>query len=545
MQPVIDRCIPWRVPWYMWLAAAVAVLAGIHLKAPQLLHGETLLMVVPGVVLVLLVAAIMWELPPAAMVCGALALTLFSGNWTTLGFPGFPFVPDRILLVAALLALILKSPGAVDLPRVRVRGVHLLMLFTVLYAIASGVLADTMATKATVFDLLDRLGAIPFLMFLVSPAIFSGPRERGWLLATLVAIGAYLGFTAIFESLGPHSLVFPHYIRELDLARGSAAATGPFSEVVTEGFACYACAVAAVIASVRWRGGWRWVAIVVAVVCLFGSFLTYERGVWIGAAAGAVVAGLLAREARRWLLAGVPLCALAVVGVLALVPSINSTASSRLNSIYPVWDRQNQTVAALNMIQTKPLLGFGFDNWANTATPYFRLGPNRLLTGFPSSTRNPYASGSSSSAATSGGSGGAGSGSNGASGGAGSGSVGQVEGALHDTYLTYAVELGLVGATLWIVSVLWGLGSAVFNRDRDPDLRPWRLGLVAVGVCFLVLCAVDPLLPNFTPLILWTWAGVAAGGAGVAIPAARRLPRPVARPKPTAAFTRTGRLTHT
>lgn len=232
-----DRRIPWRVPWYLWVVAAVAVLAGIHLKAPQLLHGETLFLVVPGLVVVLLAASILWELPPAAMVCGALALTLFSGNWTMLGFPGFPFVPDRILIVAALLALALKSPGAVELPRIRIRGVHLLMLITVLYALASGVLANTMGTKSTIFDLLDRLGAIPFLMFVVAPAIFSGQREREWLLATLVGIGAYIGLTAIFESIGPHSLVFPHYIRALDLSRESTQATGPFSSVVTEGFA--------------------------------------------------------------------------------------------------------------------------------------------------------------------------------------------------------------------------------------------------------------------------------------------------------------------
>ena len=265
----------------------------------------------------------------------------------------------------------------------------------------------------------------------------------------------------------------------------------------------------------------------VAVVCLFGSFLTFERGVWIGAVAGVLVAAVLAREARRWLLAGIPLCALAVAVVLALVPSLHSTATSRLNSIYPVWDRENQTVAALNMIQTKPLFGFGFDNWANTAAPYFRLGANRLLTGFPSSVGNASAGSASSDNST------------GSSDASGSVGLGQVEGAVHDSYLSYAVELGLVGATLWLASVLWGLGSAVFSRDRDPDLRAWRLGLVAVGVCFLVLCAVDPLLPNFTPLILWTWAGVAAGGAGLAIPAARRVPRPVARPKPTAALTRT------
>ena len=183
---VVDRRIPWRVPWYLWVVAAAAVLIGIHLKAPRLLHGEMLFLVVPELVLIMLVAAILWEMPPAVMVCAGLTLTIFSGNWTTLGFPGFPFVPDRILIVAAALALALKSPGAVELPRVRIRPVHLLMLCLVLYAVASGVLAGTMGTKSTVFDLLDRLGAIPFLMFVLAPAIFPGQRERDWLLATLV-----------------------------------------------------------------------------------------------------------------------------------------------------------------------------------------------------------------------------------------------------------------------------------------------------------------------------------------------------------------------
>jgi hypothetical protein len=89
--------------------------------------------------------------------------------------------------------------------------------------------------------------------------------------------------------------------------------------------------------------------------------------------------------------------------------------------------------------------------------------------------------------------------------------------------------------------VLWGLGSAAFSRDRDPELRSWRAGLVAVGICFLVLCAIDPLSQNFTQLILWTWAGVAAGTSGFATGPVRAgaTPRVIARPKPTAALRRT------
>src|SRR4029077_17973137 len=116
--------------------------------------------------------------PPATMLCAALALTIFSGNWGRVGLPGFPLLPDRILLAGALLALLLGAPGAAALPRARVRGVHLLLALTVLYATASAAAAGTLGTKAGAFDLLDRLGVLPFLMLLIAPVVFVGARER-------------------------------------------------------------------------------------------------------------------------------------------------------------------------------------------------------------------------------------------------------------------------------------------------------------------------------------------------------------------------------
>ena len=205
----VDRRLPWRVPWYLWVWIGLAVLAAIHVRAPQLLRGQSLFLVLLGVALLLLVAATLWELPPAVMFCGAIVLTLFSGHWSNLGLPGFPFLPDRILLFGALLALLLRSPGAAGLPPLRVRGVHLLLLVTVLYATASAVLAGTLSNQSSVFALIDRLGAVPFLMFLVAPAVFPGPRERSWLLATLVAVGAYLGITAVFETTVRVAQSFP------------------------------------------------------------------------------------------------------------------------------------------------------------------------------------------------------------------------------------------------------------------------------------------------------------------------------------------------
>jgi putative inorganic carbon (hco3(-)) transporter len=489
----IDRRLPWRVPWYIWAGVGLVALGAIHVRAPQLLQGTTLFVVLGALVLVLLVGAILWELPPAVMLCGAIALTIFSGNWTQLGLPGFPFVPDRILVVGAILALLLRSPGAAALPHLRVRGVHLLLIATVLYAGVSAVLAGTLGSQASIFGLLDRLGAIPFLMLLVAPAIFAGPRERNWLLATLVGIGAYLGLTAVFETIGPQALVFPRYIHHLDVARGISEAVGPFAAVVPEGFACYGCGVAAIIASFQWRGGWRWIAAAVAFVSLLGSFLSLERGVWIGAVAGGVAVAVFARDVRRWFIPAAAICAVAVTVVLTLSPTLGSATTTRLNDRYPVWDRQNQTAAAFRMIDAKPLFGFGWNNYANTATDYFQLARNYPLTGYPSSVTiqvsNPGPGGGKVTVASRGG----------------------VTGALHDSYLTFAVELGLVGAALWLVSVFWGLGGAIFSRG-SPELRPWRLGLLALTVCFLVIAAVDPLSQNFTQLLLWTWAGVAVSG---------------------------------
>lgn len=501
VSPIVDRRLPWRVPWYLWVAIGLATLATIYVKAPQLLRGDSLFFVVLGLVLLLLVAALVWELPPAMLVCGGLALTVFSGNWTTMGLPGFPFVPDRILLVVALLALALRSPGAASLPRTRVTGVHLLMMIVVLYTVCSAVLAGTISNRSAIFGLLDRVGIVPFVIFFAAPAIFPTARERGWLLATLVATGAYLGVTAIFESIGPHALVFPRYIAVLDAARATGQATGPFAAVVSEGFACYACAIAAVIACRQWRGWWRWLAAAVALITTLGSFLSLERGVWIGAVAGAIAVALVAREVRRWLVPGICLCAL-VIGSAIMFSSVGAATTSRINDQLPVWDRENQTAAALRMVQAKPLLGFGWYNYVNTATPYFRLASNYPLTGFPGSNVRGI-TGTGPNLAT------------GASGQTGS----LLE--LHDTYLDYAVELGLVGACLWVVCVISGLGAGIFARG-SPELRPWRLGLLALTVCFLVIAAVDPLSQNFVELLLWLWAGIAASGVCVS----RRVPSP-------------------
>jgi O-antigen ligase len=453
--------------------------------APGRLHGAGLLLVPVAVAIGVLVVRWLWEQPPAVTMCAAIALTIFSGAWSQIGLGGLPF--DRLLVVVVLFQFLLRAPGVAQVPRPQIRGVHLLMCLAAMYVAASALAAGTLTNEMSSLTLIDQFGIVPFLMFLLAPAVFSGQRERNMLLATLVGVGAYLGLTAIFESLGPHSLVFPRYILHVDAALPGERAGGPFQSSVAEGFATFACAVAAIMAYMQWRGrASRYLAAAVTVICIFGCFLTLERGVWIGAAAGIAAMAFATRAGRRWLLPGLLSCTLVIGGALLLSSTLASKTSNRANDQLSVWVRENQTSAALRMLAAKPLFGFGWSRYPVASLNYFRETADYPMNGYSTPpTCSPQ------------------------------GCLPAVQEPLHDTYLAYAVELGLVGAVLWLVSLVWGIGLGILSRG-PADLRPWKLGLVAITVAFLVIALVNPYQSAFTMLLLWVWAGVAWGCAPLA-----------------------------
>lgn len=476
----------WRPPWYAWALLGGVALAAVPKLAPAKLHGHWVLITPLAIAIGVLAVRKLWEQPPALTACIALALTIFSGGWSRMGLGGLPF--DRLLLVTVLLMFFLRAPGVAHSPRLQIKPLHLLLGLTILYMVGSAAVAGTLGVEASFLGLIDRVGIAPYLMFLIAPAVFAGERERNMLLITLVALGAYLGLTAIFESLGPHSLVFPHYIAQADLELRGERAGGPFQSSVSEGSANFACAVAALIAFTKWHGlRRRYFAAAVAVICLSGCFLTLERGVWIAAVVAAVVAALATRQGRRWIVPGLLTCALVVGGGLTLSSGLANKTSSRVNDELSVWDRENQTQAGLRMFEAKPLLGFGWNRYESDSPEYFRQSPDYPLTGV---------------------------------------STPQQERPLHETYLAYLVEIGLVGTMLVLGSLIWGIGQGVFGPG-GAELRSWKLGLLAVGTFFLVVGIFNPYEAPFPVLLLWTWVGVAFG-----TPARRWRAQPQPAPAP-------------
>lgn len=335
----------------------------------------------------------------------------------------------------------------------------------VVYATGSALAAGTFADTDSFFRLLQIYGLLPFLAFLTAPLVFRHRRDREILLVAFIGLGAYLGLTALFEAVRFDALVFPKYILDPNYGTHFGRARGPFVEAVTNGAALYVCAVAAAIAFTSWRRpSKRALAAGICALCLLGTFLTLQRSVWLATLLATIVAMLSIRELRRLMVPVLAVGVLAVLAALAFIPGLAGNTQERLGDQRTVQDRENANRAALNMVESRPLQGFGWGEFNERSADYFQLSPDYGLS----------------------------------------------RTVVHNLFLGLAAELGLIGLTLWIVGFLLGVVGAMVAR-APPDLLPWRAGLVAIGVFYLVVSNFVPpvVFPN---LIVWLWAGIVWAG---------------------------------
>jgi putative inorganic carbon (hco3(-)) transporter len=469
--------------WLLWSGCAV-VAAGAALSADT---GRSEPFVVgAGLAAGAAIVYIALASDPAWPLSLGLAAAVFSGNSEHMGLP---IGPDRLLIGAGLVAVVLRRwSAAADGERIEpleITPVHWVMLAAGLWAIGSAYWAGTLTNTDGLFPLLDKFGLVPFAMFLAAPLVFRTEQQRRILLGTLVVTGAYLGLTAVFEKLGPGALVFPKYIDDPSVGIHFGRARGPFVEAVANGLALAGCGAAALMASRVWRGTVRLACYAVALLCVLGMLLTLTRGVWVAGVAAAVVTGLLVPELRRWLVPGIAMAAVIVAGALLLVPGLSDQVSARRSEKGPIWVRENTNRAALNMVDERPITGFGWARFGEESPPYFEQAASRPLNG-----------------------------------------VGE---GVHNVLLSNAVELGLVGTALWLAGWLLGIGGALLRRP-PPALRIWRIGLGAYVIAWVVVAAVGPLPYAFPTLLIWTWAGVLSSGDADS----RRVRSHVDGPRPAA-----------
>ena len=98
-----------------------------------------------------------------------------------------------------------------------------------------------------------------------------------------------------------------------------------FLDAVANGFALFYCAVACGVAARNWSGHRaRGLAGFAALLCLVTAFLSLERSVWIGAAAGTLIVLVTTSWLRRYLAPIVACAAVSLVAAFFLIPASNS-----------------------------------------------------------------------------------------------------------------------------------------------------------------------------------------------------------------------------
>ena len=459
-------------PAYLLVAGAALGLGGLVLLATRTpVQPVAWFLLIAFAAICLGVAYLGWQFDPAWTLSAAIAATMFSGNWEQFGLPD-RLAPDRALLLAGVLVLALRAPGARDRPALEIRRVHVVLALAAAFAVGSALAVGTFFEQQSVFRLADRFTIVGFVLFVIAPLAFRTARQRAVLMGTLVAMGAYLGLTTLFEAVGADALVFPRYILDPEVGIHFGRARGPFVEAAVNGMALYVCGTAAVIAITIWRRPWpRLGAALVVALCAGGQLFTLQRSAWVASVLATLVTLLAFRELRRYAVPVLAAGAVAALLLLALVPGLYERVEVRTSSERPAWDRRAQFDSSLNMAAQSPLVGFGWNRYKDFGPLYLNLSDD-----YPLILNRARAD------------------------------------VVHNVVLSNLAELGLIGTGLWLLGLAIAVGGAIVTRG-PPELRPWRIGLTGIGVYWLVLVTFTPLVEVFPNLMLWLWAGLVSVGA--------------------------------
>lgn len=286
-----------------------------------------------------------------------------------------PLTLDRLLLLGVAAAFAVRWwAGRLSIRRLTASDWSLaaLLLLLVASALFSGQpdFSDGMTSK---WGRLVANFIIPAALFVMVRHVPLTEREVIALLAGFVVLGVYLAVTAIFETLGLWTLVFPRHIADPSLGIHFGRARGPELNSVSLGTYLTACILCAwTLLPIARR---RWVQLALAAtlpLMTFGVFLTYTRSTWLGLAAGAAVVAAL-EIPKRWRLPAITMAALA--GLLLLAVSWQSIVGleregTAADSQHSVDQRKSFAYVSWQMFQDNPVLGVGFGRFYDRKLPY-------------------------------------------------------------------------------------------------------------------------------------------------------------------------------
>ncbi len=274
----------------------------------------------------------------------------------------------------------------------------------------------------------DRM-ILPFCMYLVIR--LSAPREKEFSQLKWVAL-----FIAISQSaIGFLSWIAPQVLPQLWHYLQGQRTTGSLKDPDLYAAMLIFSATILIHAAVNHKSKLiRLILLLAAGSCAVFTILSLERAAWLG---GVLVGiGLLFLYPRiMFRLVIISTIVMAVLGVEILATNSTTSLFTRFSESDPVYDRLVIFDAMTQMVEEKPVLGWGYETLdQNIAQFYRRVGEASL-----------------SRVVTS-----------------------------HNTYLTILTELGMVGFVFYLFPVAWWLVLSIRVWGRMPKKGLWSRSLLAV-----------------------------------------------------------------
>lgn len=305
----------------------------------------------------------------------------------------------------------------------------------------------------------------PFTLFHLAQVVFTEQRDIRRFEIFVLAVLAYLSFTAIVFLLGARALVFPKFILDPSLGSHVARARGPFLQAVPNGVSLN---ILALLVLHGYRRGTLRSGITLAVLASvpIAILATMTRAVWLSFAGSLLGLGFLVRGLKlRLALVAVLTTLAAGLAVLVGTTQLGGALSDRFGESSPVEYRKAVYAGGWDMFRERPVAGWGFHQMPAELPRY--------VDGFREKVLYP-----------------------------------------HNTYLEVLVENGLLGLALyaWLMWELWRLGRGRLPGERtngllDSEFR--RLWPILLAV-YWVNAAVVVMSYQFVNGTLFTVAGILA-----------------------------------
>lgn len=292
----------------------------------------------------------------------------------------------------------------------------LFLVWLILRTILTPIGNEMIGQPSTVMHLLNGY-LIPAFLFVLIRNSDLGPRTLWPAVAILLLFGIYLSLTAVLEVAKQWSWVYPQFIGDPKLGIHFGRARGPMLQSVRLGMCLNLC-LALLWTFPIWiysRERWAWLmAMLLTPLFMLAILLTYTRSIWMGA--GAIVIILLSTMLQgkvRTLILGT-LFMSTVVGGLVLGPSLMAFKReySEAETLESTRMRGAFAYVSVQMFKDSPITGFGF----NQFQVYNRAYLDDRTTNIRLESIRGYVH--------------------------------------HNSYLSLVVDLGLIGATLYLIAAI-------------------------------------------------------------------------------------------